>query len=487
MRIAIGALVAYAAAYVAWTWFHWFGDPVTVSDIAPIPLELGTAGLAWWTSRAEVSPRVRSAWRLVAIALVLWVAGESAWMYLEVFRDTSPFPSWADALYLAFYPLMFAGLLRMPVRRTGRHDRIALALDAATVMLATLMLVWYLVVEPTVSSTQPSGIAEMLSLAYPAGDLILVLGITRVLLRRVPGEPCAPFFALAGSLLVLALADILYAHLELTNVYEPGTAPDALWVLAMTGIAIAAVLQYGRPAPRLASIDEASSGRVSKLPYVAVLVGSALVLYETYTDATSAVTVLVLGASGLTGLVVWRQLTVMNENARLVSRLDRLANTDPLTGLANRRQFFDVASRVLTRAGQSGEPVSLIMLDVDLFKAVNDAHGHAVGDEVLELVARRGTEVLRPRDLLARYAGDEFVVLLPGTSASAANDVAHRIGERISSSDFHVSAGDVAVTVSLGVATTFGDESLPELLRLADEALYQAKAGGRNRFARHAD
>ncbi len=473
--------------YVGWTWFHWFGDRTVVSDLAPIPLELGAAMLAWWTSRAEESVRVRTAWRLVSIALLLWVGGETAWMYLEVVRDTSPFPSWADALYLAFYPVMFAGMLRMPVRRTARHDRIALALDVATVMLATLMLVWYLVVEPTVSSTQPSGLSELLSLAYPAGDLILVLGVTRVLLRRVPGESGAPFFALAGSLTVLAVADILYAHLELTGTYGPGTAPDALWMIAMTGIAVAAALQYGRPAPRLSSIDANAGGRVSKLPYVAVLVGSMLVLYETYTDASSAVTALVLGASGLTGLVVWRQLTVMNENARLVSRLDRLANTDPLTGLPNRRQFVDVANRVLTRAGQSGEPVSLIMLDVDHFKRVNDAHGHAVGDEVLELVSRRGTEVLRPTDLLARYAGDEFVILLPGTGASAANDVARRIGDRIASADFHVSAGDVPVTVSMGVATTFGDETMPELLRLADEALYQAKAGGRNQFVLHAD
>ncbi len=483
----IAAIAAYVVAYLAWTLWHWWGDRTVLSDIAPIPVELLAAGLAWWAARRQGSARTRAAWRLVALACVLWAGGEMTWCYLEVVRDTSPFPSIADALYLSFYPVMFAGLTLLPGRRTGRHQRLALALDVATVMLATLMLVWYLVVEPTVSSYQSTGLSEVLSLLYPAGDLILVLGATRAFMRRLPGPTNWPLLFLGTGAASLAVADVLYAHLELSNHYGPGTAPDALWLLAMASIAGAALAQRGRVEVELAGAPPMQVGRISRLPYIAVVVGSGLALYETAADVPGTITTLIVGVVGLTALVVWRQLTVMRENERLVSRLDRLAHTDALTGLPNRRQFFDVAERLLMRIKQNRQRVSLIMMDIDHFKQINDCHGHSAGDDVLEMVARRGAEMLRPTDVLARYAGDEFVVLLPGTGPSAANDVARRLGDRIAAAPFQLEAGDIAVTVSIGVATTEPDESLSDLIKLADEALYRAKAGGRNQLPRRVD
>ena len=126
---------------------------------------------------------------------------------------------------------------------------------------------------------------------------------------------------------------------------------------------------------------------MSKLPYLAMLVGLTLVLNETSRGVRGPLAVLVLGALGLTVIVVARQVTVLRDNERLVDELRRLAHTDALTGLANRRQLFEVAPRFVSAARRNHESVTAVMIDIDNFKEINDRYGHAVGDEVLRVVA----------------------------------------------------------------------------------------------------
>jgi diguanylate cyclase (GGDEF)-like protein len=164
-------------------------------------------------------------------------------------------------------------------------------------------------------------------------------------------------------------------------------------------------------------------------------------------------------------------------SSRLLAELERRAARDPLTGLANRRALDDSLDRELSRARREGASLSLVLLDVDHFKAVNDEHGHQVGDQVLSIVARTLAETVRDMDLVARYGGEEFVVLLPGTALADAVGTAERLRAAV--------AGQPApapVTVSAGVAT-FPDQapSGAELLVLADCALYEAKRAGRDR------
>jgi two-component system, cell cycle response regulator len=165
--------------------------------------------------------------------------------------------------------------------------------------------------------------------------------------------------------------------------------------------------------------------------------------------------------------------------------LEKLALTDPLTGMANRRAFLDALGAELSRVRRHDRPASLLFLDLDEFKRVNDTHGHAVGDGVLagfSQVLKRGC---RRGDLAARIGGEEFAVLLPMTNRVAAALVADRIRRATESFPLGKGAG-VPVTVSIGVAST-EDSPEPyesdELLGRADAALYRAKAGGRNRVA----
>lgn len=162
--------------------------------------------------------------------------------------------------------------------------------------------------------------------------------------------------------------------------------------------------------------------------------------------------------------------------------LEKEAITDPLTGLFNRRYFLKQGQRELLRSRRHRWPLSLLMLDLDYFKKVNDVYGHSIGDQVLIRTARRILDSIRDVDIAARYGGEEFVILLPETDAKGAMLVAERIRENIANQPFHLSPSlALSITVSVGVATlkhSFTD--LHELIDLADKALYEAKKKGRN-------
>lgn len=180
--------------------------------------------------------------------------------------------------------------------------------------------------------------------------------------------------------------------------------------------------------------------------------------------------------------VMVNQLGTTMQNARMVQRLEQLATTDGLTGLANRRVFTDEIEKQLASASRFGRELSLIACDIDKFKAVNDTYGHATGDVVLHGfgdVLRRN--VVRDTDLPARIGGEEFVILCEGTGTAGALRLAERIRADLESQVFQASTGELRVTVSMGVATfPVHGRSKEELLERADEALYEAKHGGRN-------
>lgn len=163
---------------------------------------------------------------------------------------------------------------------------------------------------------------------------------------------------------------------------------------------------------------------------------------------------------------------------RLNAKLEQLATTDVLTGTCNRRRFYELLRDDVRRAVRYQHPLSLLLADIDRFKRVNDTHGHAVGDQVLKGIAHHMGRSLRTPDRLARWGGEEFVVLAPETSAQSALALAKRVCLTIRRERFGV-AGQI--TVSVGVAELRPGESGDALLARADAALYEAKESGRDR------
>ena len=163
-----------------------------------------------------------------------------------------------------------------------------------------------------------------------------------------------------------------------------------------------------------------------------------------------------------------------------VANARNLASVDPLTGIANRRAFFARAEILFA----TEEAACLILLDVDKFKHINDHYGHLVGDEVLRAVVERFQRAVRDRDMLARLAGDEFVLLLPGADYDVAMAVASRLRQKVTMAPVQTTAGLVPVTVSMGVASRSAETpTMNCLVERADIAMYNAKRTGRNRVA----
>ncbi len=182
------------------------------------------------------------------------------------------------------------------------------------------------------------------------------------------------------------------------------------------------------------------------------------------------------------GYIVGSRIDI-TQRKRLEAELRELASTDELTGLANRRQFMQRLEEELERLRrQTTRAACVLMLDLDHFKRVNDQHGHAAGDRLLQHFAQLLRQELRSVDTPARMGGEEFAVILPGTDLAAAQGIAQRICERLAAQPFHAGAQQLNVTVSVGVAALdAADLSADAVLARADAALYRAKAGGRNR------
>jgi two-component system, cell cycle response regulator len=180
--------------------------------------------------------------------------------------------------------------------------------------------------------------------------------------------------------------------------------------------------------------------------------------------------------------IIARELGGPLRTATLVEESRRLATVDALTGLHNRRAFIEHARREVGRSQRHCDPLSMLLLDVDHFKSVNDTHGHAAGDRVLAAVGRMLSETNRRHDVSARWGGEEFVLLLSSTDAEGAAIVAERVRAAVEGLSIKTDAGElVRITASIGASTLLPTETLDALVDRADRAMYAAKTAGRNR------
>jgi diguanylate cyclase (GGDEF)-like protein len=180
---------------------------------------------------------------------------------------------------------------------------------------------------------------------------------------------------------------------------------------------------------------------------------------------------------GLLGAIAANALEIVWE----IEEVNRRAETDALTGLANRRRFDESLQRELSHSDRFGQPVSLVLVDIDHFKTVNDTHGHEAGDAVLRAVARMLADGVRGVDVCARFGGEEMAILLPQTTAAGAFELADRLRRRIAGRPIRHNESDITVTASFGVASYPDVVPVRDgLFQAADAALYSAKHDGRN-------
>jgi diguanylate cyclase (GGDEF)-like protein len=478
----IAAAVLVLVVYGLWQMFRWGGrqNQALIGDLAFVPVNGAAVVLAWRVSRrADLGYRICRAWRLLSLAMFLYLLGDLLQFWIENVMHRVAYPTWSDAAYLGFYVVAFCGLISFPARRDSGSERLRRLLDLGTVFTGGAVLIWYLALGPAVGKGLHFDLFNIVTYAYPVGDLLLLFGILTLLWRGVPQSSVMALQIFAVGLLLFIAADLTYAYITVHSTYLGGDPVDTLWMLGVTAVCISAASQL-RTKPTGTTVKPAQSvpGRPSFLPYVAVLSSYILLAFVGLRSVGfNPLGGILLGALMLTLLVSVRQYVALRDYGQLTARYQQLASIDGTTGLSNRRHFMETAETAFAHAQRLGQPVVALMIDVDNFKHINDLHGHIAGDEVLIDLARACRENVRPEDIVGRYGGDEFVIIVPGITSVRAIHLADQLTRRVT--DFHSSDGKpLAYNSSVGIAQCPPYDDLTALLIHADRAMYAAKQAG---------
>jgi diguanylate cyclase (GGDEF)-like protein len=461
---------------------------------------------------------------LLGMGLLSYSLGQGIWTYYEQALDQlPPVPSLADAGYLGVYPFMLMGILLISQRPLSAAMRTRIFLDGLMIMTGVVTFSWYFILGPTILQGNGTFLTKIVGAAYPFSDLVMVFCILFLWSHNNDAELRPAMRILSLALLIIVLTDSSYDYQLLQGTYTTGHLMNVGWTLGfmLVGLATQELCIYltrrrqgstDRVAPTQNSsemVAEIPSFWRSLLPYALVPAVAALLIYTVHTERSGPLEHGVyIGGIVLVVLVLLRQIFAIHEtvvyarqtqqlnealrtahhaleekNAALHeanARLEALATTDLLTNLPNHRALVTALEREFVRAERHHSSCSLCFLDIDHFKALNDGYGHSAGDVVLHEFASVVQSVLRDIDIVGRWGGEEFVVIMPDTDREGAMAAAERVRAAVAEHMFSIGGG-VRLSCSVGVACYPIDANERDSLVLsADRAMYAAKRLGRN-------
>ncbi len=447
-----------------------------IDDLTQLAAGAAMGAAAFWRAR-RAQDRLRLSWVLIGLGGTAWAAGQVVWTYYETLASVqTPFPSLADAGYLLLPVLAMAGLLVRPSHAFSGRGRLRVALDVLLVIVSLFTVSWATALGEVWRGGGDSHFARLVSLAYPAGDVALLTVVVIVLAYAHAGSRSG-LTCLGSGLALFAVADSGFAYLTAQGSYQTGNLIDVCWVAGFVVMAWAAALDRSSSSERRMRSRHAAV----VLPCLPSLIGIGFAVWRLGPSGADS---LLLGAAGVMVVVLLvRQVVVVSDNYELIEQMRFQAFHDPLTGLSNRALFNDRLGHALALHRRDHRCVSVLLIDLDNFKLVNDTLGHTVGDELLVQVSRRLRDAVRSGDTVARLGGDEFAILVEdgGDAEEVAARVIANLGAPMPVGDRRITAG-----ASIGIAALGGLDvavSPTEMLQQADIAMYAAKRAGKG-FAR---
>jgi two-component system cell cycle response regulator len=469
-RLVWALLAATAACTLAYAGFIAAGEPAELSDVTSLWVYHGALALASLTcfARAVVMRDQRLAWIAFGLGLLFWTAGDLYWTLTFSDLETIPYPSAADAGYLAAIPCFYAGIGLMIKRRIG-HFTAASWLDGAIGGLAAAAVGTAVLAPALVGLTEGDSAAVLTNLAYPLGDILLIGFIVGALVVsgvRGAGE----FLAITAGLIAWTLGDAIYLYQEATSSYNGGWL-DEVWPIGALLIAAAAPHSFTH---RLQQRRLYSSPIVFASIFAAIAVG---VLAWDHFSRLHEVSIWLSVAT--LGAVIVRMGISFRENTSLMAALHDDAFTDSLTELGNRRKLIDDLESALDLEPGAKDGHVFALYDLDGFKVYNDSYGHPAGDSLLRRLGASLAAAVEPGGHAYRLGGDEFCVLAQlrgrrvGPIVQAGRAALTEKGEGFSIS---ASAGAVLLSAEATAAS--------EALRLADRRMYAEKSARSGRLER---
>ncbi len=403
----------------------------------------------------------RAAWLAMGLGLLCWSLGE---LYFTLFVEGGPEAgvTGADGLYLAMYPCMYVALTLL-VGSHLRELRMSMWLDGLIVGLAAATLTAALVLPPVLESSHAGTAASVVALAYPVGDILLLV-FTISALGITGWRPGRVWLLIAGSMLLSAIADSIYVYESANGTWTDGTWLECLWPAGAVLLAVAAWTPWPRRERR-----RIEDWRLVLMPALSLLTALGVLVVGNF--SAGQLTPAAVSLATATVLAVCARLMVtVRENLTMLVGSRQLALTDPLTGLGNRRRLMEDL-RVACRSARSHEPWRLVMYDLNGFKRYNDTYGHPAGDELLARLSERLDATVGAAGGTAyRMGGDEFCVLFGGARACEP-ELEHASVRALSEN-----GPGYAIGASHGSVTIPDEASEPSAaLRLADRLLYERK------------
>lgn len=502
----------YLTVYYCWIIFY-NGDlyfKTIISDsLSAFGSGIATVCLFYVAKRVENDEHFF--WLFLLFSQSVYFLSDLIWVvYYESYLKISPFPSVCDALYIVQLICALISILYLTYLKREAAVSLRLLINILITMTVTLTIIWNYLLEPGIKLNHISIFSEIVSVSYPIFDLGLFFGIlslnsiSRVFDLKV-------FRTMALGLCIFTLSDIVYLYLATMKAYHSGSLIDPMWIVGLLVIALSGLYKtemldqpqkiVRAPEKRIKLSNEYFEAVVSYLSLI-VLMGLIII--------SKGAAVLMIGIIIVVILLLLKQNLTFFENQKLLSLLikanhelemnkivleekneklsslstvmEKEAKTDYLTGLYNRRYADSILEVLVKQAYSNNNNLSLLVIDVDHFKLINDEFGHKVGDLALQDVSNVILENVRSNTIFARFGGEEFIGILTNTSLKEAMIIAERIRKHIENHTTTIRNLKIKVTVSIGVAELRKEqlEDMQALFKRADNSMYAAKNKGRN-------
>jgi len=449
-------------------------------------------------------------WFFIAAGQTSVLVGDIFFALIFLVRGEPPFPSIGDFFYLLYYPFLFLGILQFKSKEKIKFSLVELALAGIIINTAVIYIIVFLLL-PLTNGSPSDVISLLISFAYPINDLILLLALVFLLFQSSTIIHPLPTGTIANGIFLLLVVDVLYGSLAYSGQYQSATLIDTFYLLSYMVIGLAGVFQINladQPSQYNQSFHNFLTQIRLWILFFAIMGQFALLVFMELIPELRVYRWWILGGLAVTmAMGIFIIIKTLEENRNLVAQLqiinqqleervrqrtaeleksrlllEQQANYDYLTQIPNRAYFINLLKKEIERRKNKSEKFYLLFLDLDRFKDINDTAGHHIGDELLIKVAQRLRSCVRERDQVARFGGDEFVVLITEpVHEQTVQMISNRIIERINE-PFSIKTSHYKIGVSIGVVSSEYMPDVKSALQHADIAMYAAKNTGRNRI-----
>lgn len=442
-------------------------------------------------------------WSLLSLGCLNYGIAMVIWMYYEMYLEVKPpFPGIPDFFWMLMIVSFFAALLYITFKTNNMTRVLHLVFDTLIVMAVATTISWNFIINPILHLSQPEDILyRIVYIGYPIGDLGILFGALSLYFIAPTRQKCTVFLLIIG-MTVLFISDSIYLYLVTTGNYFTGSPVDLGWAISLFMIGLSVVFYQNDYDAQESTRHKGEKSNKSfqdfismrlLLPYLSVILLFVIMVF--YIEEKNS---FLAGSVISILLIIVRQILTLVENHLLLEKsqqlnkvleekvkertqkLEFIAYHDTLTRLPNRRMFEKQLIMKIAQSGNSNEMLSILFIDLDRFKLINDTLGHSTGDLLLQQVSNRLTFAVGKEGMVSRQSGDEFIILINETTRKQTHAIATKILNDLGK-PYIIDGHELFISASIGISIfPENGKDLETLIKRADTAMYNVKDSGKN-------